>query len=131
MIFHRRLERLVENLVDRMLLERLHGVRSLSEPPPGYNPLEAIRGGLFHWVAVPFNGEDVWCQLRCPNATQIEQCGDISNITVDMPKDKTYDYDEIIRLRNYQEKLCELVFNVPTFDGICVLVRESGLCPIM
>ena len=124
MIFRGRLERLVENIVDKNLLNRLHGAGTLREPPVGYNPLEAIRGGLFHWVAVPFNGADVFCQLRCPNATQIEQCGDIGSITDGADGDGTYDYDEIIRLRNYQERLCELVFNVPAFDDIATLVGE-------
>ena len=90
--------------------------------PIGYNPIEKIRGGLFHWVAVPFNGVEIFCQLRCPNATQIEQCGDISNIIIGEENEKKeYDYDDIIALRNYQENLCKLVFNIPTFDNIAQL----------
>jgi len=64
-------------LIDEKILERMQGASAI-EPPEGYNPLGKIRGRLFHWVAVPFNGVDVYCELRCPNATQIEQCGDIS-----------------------------------------------------
>jgi len=95
----------------------------------GYNPLEKIRGALFHWVAVPFNGVDIFCQLRCPNQTQIEQCGNISNIVEDKLKDennvKKLDYDEIIEIRNYQENLCKLVFNIPTFDNIASLMSSD------
>jgi len=95
-------------------------------PPVGYSPLESIRGALFHWVAVPFNGSEVWCQLRCPNATQIEQCGDISSIDIKDGKESAgYTQDEIIALRNYQEKLCRLALNQPTFDRIASLVGEA------
>jgi hypothetical protein len=95
--------------------------------PIGYNPVEKIRGALLHWIAVPFNGTDVWCQLRCPNATQLEQRGDMSNITIEKDEQvregkSHYTYDEIIQIRNNQEAICKLVFNVPTFDNIASLV---------
>jgi len=96
--------------------------------PIGYNPIEHIRGALFHWIAVPFNGTDIWCQLRCPNATQLEQCGDISNIILDKEKESdkpALKYEEIIKIRNYQEKLSQLVLNNPTFDNIASLVGEK------
>jgi len=96
--------------------------------PIGYNPVESMRGALLHWVAVPFNKQEVWCQLRCPNAVQLEQCGDITNIVLDkhqnlkegeLPK---YERDEVIKIRNYQEELCKAVFNIPTYDEITRLV---------
>jgi len=96
--------------------------------PIGYNPIEKIRNGLFHWIAVPFNGTDIFCELRCPNATQLEQCGDISNITLQKDEkepDKKFSYDEIIKIRNYQEELCKLVLNRPTFDHIGTLVGDN------
>ena len=113
----------LEALIDRLLLERLQNAATV-QPPEGYNPLSKIRGRLFHWIAVPFNGVDVYCQLRCPNATQIEQCGDISVIdTSDEKRDFTH--DEIITMRNYQEALAKLVLNRPTFDEIGVLIGEG------
>jgi hypothetical protein len=94
--------------------------------PVGYTPIEQIRGALFHWIAVPFGGRDVFCKLRCPNATQIEQCGDMTNI---VPKEEDgkpkYDYGEIIKIRNYQEELCRLVFVIPTFETIASAVGEE------
>jgi hypothetical protein len=93
--------------------------------PIGYNPIERIRNGLFHWVAVPFNGAEIYCQLRCPNATQIEGCGDLSNIVLkqdETDKKAEYNYDEIIKIRNYQEAICQLVFNIPKFDRIAEAV---------
>jgi len=92
--------------------------------PAGYNPVEKIRGALFCWVAVPFNGADIWCQLRCPNATQLEQCGDMSNIVLEKEGGR-YSYDDIIKIRNYQEEICKLVFNIPAFDRIATLVNDS------
>lgn len=114
----------LSSLVEKLLDEKLKGAKSFSDESlfVGYNPLEKIRGGLFHWVAVPFNGTEVFCQLRCPNGTQIEQCGDISNITIDGKSQMTD--DEIITIRNYQEELCKLVFNIPTFDHITSLVDK-------
>ena len=119
----------LETAVGKIVLKWLHEVNALAEPPTGYNPLEKIRGGLLHWVAVPFNGVDVFCQLRCPNATQIEQCGDISNISIDREdgpngKPVEYSYDEMLQIRNYQEALCQLVLNVPTFDNIANLIGD-------
>lgn len=118
----------VLSLIEKSLDSRLKDVKSFSDNTlfTGYNPIEKIRGGLFHWVAVPFNGVGIFCQLRCPNATQIEQCGDISNIILEKEgEEKKYDYDDIITLRNYQENLCKLVFNIPTFDNIAQVVGVS------
>lgn len=92
----------------------------------GYNPLEKIRGALLCWVGVPFNKQIIFCQLRCPNATQIEQCGNISNIVeekLNPDNIKKLDYDEIITIRNHQENLCKIVFNIPTFDNIASLMN--------
>lgn len=93
--------------------------------PVGYNPVENIRGALFHWIAVPFNGANVWCQLRCPNATQLEQCGDMSNIVLQKNENDKLSYDDIIKIRNYHEEICKLVFNIPTFDRIAALIGNG------
>jgi hypothetical protein len=120
-----RLVKLIENLLEK----RLKGIKMFNDESLfiGYNPLEKIRGALYIWAAVPFNGEEVFCQLRCPNATQIEQCGDISNITIEIQNNKDYkfSYDEMIEIRNYQEKLCKLVLNIPTFDHIVSIVGDN------
>jgi len=121
------LRRRIAGIVNDVLDSRIttDAGRSL---PAGYNPIERIRGALLHWVEVPFNGVRVWCELRCPNATQIEQCGDISNIA-ELSKSgegeaPDYTRDEILQIRNYQENLCRLVFNKPTLDNIAALVGE-------
>ena len=110
-------------LIEKALDERLKGVASFNDEKSftGYLPLEKIRGGLLHWVAVPFWGTDVFCQLRCPNDTQLEQCGDISNI-LQGSDGKKFDYDELIKIRNYQEEICRVTFNNPTYDEISHLV---------
>ena len=113
----------LEALIDEKILERIQGASAV-EPPEGYNPLSKIRGRFFHWIAVPFNGVDVYCQLRCPNATQIEQCGDISVIGAGDER-RDYTHDEIITMRNYQEALAKLVLNRPTFDEIGVLIGDG------
>ena len=92
--------------------------------PTGYNPLEHIRGGLFHWIAVPFNGVDVWCELRCPNATQLQTCGDITNI-IGENKPENYSLDNLIELQNYKENICRLVLNKPKYDEIATIVGRE------
>jgi len=112
-------------MIDQALVKHLQGITAFNAEANlvGYNPIEKIRGGLYQWVAVPFAGTGVFCQLRCPNATQLEQCGDVSNIVGE--EEKKFDYDELILIRNYQEALCKLVFNIPTFDEIAKLVGEN------
>ena len=94
--------------------------------PTGYNPLEVIREGLFHWVRVPFNGVDVWCELRCLNSTQIRSCGDYSNI---IPKGTTeFTKQQLVDIRNYQERLIRLCMNRPTYDEIFQMVLKTDFC---
>jgi hypothetical protein len=112
--------KLINNIIDTRIKT------DEGEPlPNGYNALSVIRGGLFHWIAVPFNGKLVFCELRCLNATQLEACGDISNITQLNTEDKTISKEQVIRIRNYQEMLCRAVLNRPTFDEITALIGKN------
>jgi len=115
----------IEDLINTSLTQRLTGIVSFNDDKSfiGYNPIEKIRGSLFHWVAVPFNGVEIFCQLRCLNATQLEQCGDMTNIEDKEKVNKKLDYADLIQIRNWQEKLCEMTFNIPTFDHIFELVK--------
>jgi hypothetical protein len=114
-----------ERLIRRIIAEELDRRASAALPlvlPDGYNPLEKIRGGLFHWVQVPFNGVQVWCELRCMNATQINACGVYSDIA---PKEEgKVTRENMIDMRNYQEKLIIGTLNRPTYDEIASLVGE-------
>ena len=92
--------------------------------PIGYNPIEHIRGALFHWVAVPFNGIDIWCELRCPNGVQLQSCGDYTNIVGDGEPEK-YTNEQILNLRNIQENISKLVLNRPAYDEIAKLVDRD------
>jgi hypothetical protein len=113
-----------KKLVRRMVREELAARTIKDSPglPTGYNPLEAIRGGLFHWVPVPFNGVKAWCELRCLNATQISSCGNYSNIVREGTKEISR--EQMIELRNYQEKLIIACLNRPSYDQIASLVGE-------
>ena len=113
-------EKQVLSLIEKVLTEKTqNGQRTAL--PQGYNPLEIIRGALFHLVPVPFNGTPVWCELCCLNATQIISLGNFSNIE---RKDNNSEptRQQIIDLRNYQEKLIRAVMNKPKFDEIASLV---------
>jgi hypothetical protein len=126
-----KLKDLVNGWVTEVLRERVNGGKAFNDEQMfvGYNPIEKIRGALFNWVAVPFNGKKMFCQLRCPNQTQIEQCGDITNIFLDhdKDKDKEFSHKEILAIRNCQEELCKITFNIPTFDEIVLLVLGEDL----
>ena len=118
----------IKKLIEQALKEKLQGVNSLNGNEAalvGYNPIEKIRGALFWWILVPFNGKGVWCQLRCPNATQIETCGDITNIIDENAKIKNYSQDDLIKIRNYQEALCQLVMNIPTYENIASIIGDN------
>lgn len=118
-------EKILNDAVDKRIKEVISGSSIKDDALPiGFNPIEKIRGALFHWIAVPFCKVDIWCQLRCPNETQLEQCGDISNITIGQDESK-FTYEDAIKIRNYQEELCKLVFNNPTFNHIAKLVGDN------
>jgi hypothetical protein len=95
--------------------------------PEGYAPLEAVRGGLFHWVCVPFNDAQVWCELRCLNYTQIKALGNYSNLEAvrDKAKENKLSTQDLIKYRNYQEALCRAVLNKPLFDDITALIGKE------
>jgi len=120
----------LRKLIKELLKEEITDTSKINDEAVfnGYNPIEKIRNGLFHWVAVPFNGKFIYCQLRCPNATQIEQCGNITNIVEEklQPDNiKKLNYEELIQIRNYQEALCKITFNIPTFDKILSVVGDN------
>jgi len=115
-------------MIKSIIVDEMKGVTSFAAEGDfvGYDPIAKIRGALLHWVAVPFNGVDVFCQLRCPNATQLEQCGDVTNIVLeDDGKPAALKTDDIIALRNYQEAVCRLVFNKPTFAEIGQIIDDG------
>jgi len=116
-------EKQARALIETVLTEKTHN-REMPALPQGYNPLEIIRGAMFHLVPVPFNGTPVWCELRCLNATQILALGNFSNIDPQESKNAPT-LQQIIALRNYQEKLVRAVMNKPLFDEIASLVGEN------
>jgi len=107
----------VERIVAREIERRSADIPARGSPPNGYNPLEAIRGGMLQWVSVPFNGVPVWCELRCLNATQLDACGGMTLIDVS-GRTKVPTSAEMIDMRNKQEALVAAVLNRPSFDEI-------------
>lgn len=98
-------------------------------PPEGYNPIAKIRGALFHWVSVPFNGEPIWIKLTCLNAIQIKSCGDISCLY--LPKNKKKEEKEpnileMIKIKNAQEALCKASMICPSFDKIIGMISDEN-----
>lgn len=115
----------VERAVDRAIDRRLADVKKI-QPKEGYNSTEAIRGALFHWVLVPFNGIPVWCKLRCLNQTQLEACGGVSLVDIlgEVTK-KTPTARDMIDIRNTQEALAKATLVLPSFDEIMKIITDE------
>jgi hypothetical protein len=118
-------KQLVKNVVLNIVKDYIEP--KAESPQDGYNPLNKIRDGLLHWVEVPFNGTYVWCQLRCLNATQMNECGAVTLIDIVKEHEKEHkpssnDFDKFIEIRNIQENLCREIFNNPTFNEIEELI---------
>ena len=118
----------VERAVDRAIDRRLADVKKI-QPKEGYNSTEAIRGALFHWVLVPFNGIPVWCKLRCLNQTQLEACGGVTLIELitGVTEKKNPDVNDMIGIRNTQEAIAKQVLVTPTFDEIMKIITEDDM----
>lgn len=111
-----------KNLIRDAVREEMRGQfqKEIASPPDGYNPLEVIRGGLFHWIAVPFNDAVVWCKLRTPRLTELESAGATS--LIEQETDEVASLDDYIKLRNIQEAHAKCVLVEPSFDEIYKLV---------
>jgi hypothetical protein len=110
-MFKRLIQRIVSEEIDR----RAADIPKPISPPQGYNPLEVIRGGMYHWVYAPVNNAFAWIQLRTSNATQLEACGAVTLIeSLHHTKDATP--EEMLDMRNNMEAICKITMNNPTFD---------------
>lgn len=96
--------------------------------PQGYNPLEVIRGALFHEICVPFKGMPVWCVLKCLSFMELKSCGDISCLYFGKKNEKEkkeMDINQIIEVKNAQEAVCKLAFVRPSFDEIIGTITDT------
>ena len=121
-MFNRIIRREVQKEIDARLADLPKPVK----PPVGYSTLEAIRGGMYHWILVPVNGRNVWMELRTSNSTQLDACGAVSLIEA-LQEKKFTDKDDIIETRNKMEEICKVTMNNPTFDQIIKLVTDSDI----
>lgn len=119
-------DRLIRRAVNREIERRLADIPKPSSPPQGYNPLEAIRCGMYHWVYVPVNDIGAWMELRTSNASQLESCGAVTLIE-GIGKSKESTQDDIISMRNNMESICKVTMNNPTFDEFVQMVTDSDI----
>lgn len=99
------------------------------KPPVGYNPIEEIRGALFHWITVPFNGCPIFCKVTCLNMIQIKSCGNISCLYLpekENEEKKELSLLDMIEIKNAQEALVKLTLISPSFDEIVGMVTETN-----
>lgn len=119
-MFKALLRRIVAEEVERRLPEK--------EPlslPAGYNPLDRVRGAVFHVVPVPFCGTLVWCKLRTLNATQVQACGDFGLIQEKLSKKEDAGAEDLIELRNAQESLIRATLVSPSFEEIERMIYDE------
>jgi hypothetical protein len=89
--------------------------------PKTYAALPEIRRAMFQYVYVPFGEAHVWMELRSLNATQIQECGDITLIQTVAKKTRP-SREEALELRNTIENLARAVMNSPTFSEFEAMV---------
>jgi hypothetical protein len=118
--------RLIRKAVNQEIEARLSAIPKPVSPPQGYNPLEAIRGGMYHWVYVPVNNTFAWMQLRTSNATQLESCGTVTLIE-SLSGLKEASPDDMIDMRNKMEAICKITMNNPTFDEFVEMTTGSDI----
>jgi hypothetical protein len=119
-------KRLIRQAVNQEIEARLADIQKPVSPPQGYNPLEVIRGGMYHWVYAPVNNTHAWIQLRTSNATQLEACGSVTLIE-NLHNAKTATHDEMIDMRNGMEAICKITMNNPTFDEFVAMVTDTDI----
>lgn len=107
-------------------ISRHFQTKELVSPPKGYNPLEVIRGGMYHWVYAPVNETFAWIQLRTSNATQLEACGAVTLIE-NTGKANDATPDEIISMRNNMESICKITMMNPTFDEFVKMTTDTDV----
>ena len=117
---------LIRRAVNKEIERRLADIPKEVSPPQGYNPLEAIRGGMYHWVYVPVNKTFAWMQLRTSNATQLEACG-VTSLIENVGNSKDATPEQIIDMRNSMEAICKITMNNPTFDEFVSMVTGSDI----
>jgi hypothetical protein len=122
----RMFKRLIREAVNQEIEARLSAIPKPVSPPQGYNPLEVIRGGMYHWVYSPCNDINVWVNLRTSNSTQLEACGAMSLIE-DIKNNHEPTEEEMLDRRNTMEEICKITMNNPTFDEFVQMTTDTDI----
>jgi hypothetical protein len=105
---------LIDAAVERALARRIVAPDKRLYPA-GYNPLSVIKGALFEWLYVPFNGENILIEVRYPNYTQLMAGGyDFGQILLEAEKELSA--AEQLEVMNAQEWAAKCVMNRPTYE---------------
>lgn len=97
---------------------------------------ELIKAGTEKVVMMPWNGTYIPFVIRMLNATQLRACGDFSILALaseeyeqneEDEQDAVTNFNNVIQLKNTQEKMLEFALVSPNFKEICELVNASDL----
>jgi hypothetical protein len=120
-MFDRLIEQAVRRYMDKKIVARDSRIY-----PAGYNPLPVIKGALFEWLYVPFNGTNVLIKVRYPNYTQLTAGGyDYGQILLDTQEKKPLSDNEKQQILNAQEYAAKCVMCSPTYEEFEALVLKE------
>jgi hypothetical protein len=77
-------------------------------------------------VVLPWNGKAATFIVRMLNSTQIKACGEFSSI-ISLSKNEEPTIDEMIEVKNMQERLMKLGLVKPTYNEILDKIADSTL----
>jgi hypothetical protein len=104
------LRRYIEKTVEKILSEKYKAEKAVL--PEGFHPADRIRGGVHHWLALPFGGTLVTCKLRTLGAGEFPA---VSLVERAKKAREDNSYENRVWLLNTQEEYCRKALVVPSF----------------
>jgi hypothetical protein len=122
-MFGRLVERAVRDYLDRRIVARDGRIY-----PHDYSPLPVIKGAMFEWLYVPFNGQRILMKVRYPNYTQLAAGGyDYGRILLDADKGKELTEEEKARILDAEEYAAKCAMCSPSYEEFEEMVcREDN-----
>jgi hypothetical protein len=115
-------KRHIAKTVEKILSEKYAAEKAVL--PEGFHPADRIRGGIHHWLTLPFGGAFVTCKLRTLGAGEFPLVS-----LVERAKKVLEDasFENRARLLNVQEEYCRKALVVPSFAEFeQIVLGEDG-----
>jgi hypothetical protein len=120
-VFERLIEKIVKEYLDKRVVPPDKKIY-----PAGYNPLPVIKGAMFEWLFIPFNGQRILMKIRYPNYTQLAAAGyNYGQILLDNREQRPLTEDEKQQILNAQEYAAKCVMCSPTYEDFEKMVYKE------